>query len=634
MQKLGKYEIRSRLGGGGMGVVYEGWDPHISRRVAIKTVRLLEGNDSAADVARFQREAQAAGRLQHPNIVGVFDYLDTPELAAIVMEFVEGRSLKDLLEGGPLPLRQIGRIMDGVLAGLEYSHANGVIHRDIKPGNLMLTKDGTVKIADFGVARIESSELTQDGTMIGTPAYMSPEQFRGDGVDQRTDLYAAGVLLFQMLTGRRPFEGSITTIMNQVLNGTAPMPSETAVASPRALYGVVSRAMARRMEDRFPDAAAFRAALREGIATAEGGDDRTLVAVSTAASVPMPVPARPSVATPGSRLPIFAALAVGGLAVVGGGVWWVMHPAPPPPPPPPVTPSPPPVTPSPPPITPPPPPVTPSPPSPPPPVTPLPPPPPPPVTPLPPPPPPPVTLSPPPPPPKAINDELYSPAALARVLGLAEERCAALTARPDGDRAVIEGLTGDAGARRTIVAGMPLSGGSEERLRAALARVAPLAQLAWGATAVAAAYCPVLDVVRPLARMPEPGTPLLGLRDGRTSLIKDEPFQPQVTTPDIPAYIQVDYFSSDGKVWHMPVAAAGPYPPGTVLRLGEGVGWRVGTPFGTDIMVAIATSAPLFPARLPEEERAGPYIERLRAALPMAGRTSVAFLRVDTAERR
>ena len=182
VESLGKYEIRRQLGRGAMGTVYEGFDPIIERVVAIKTVRLPESEDeeTAEEIARFRREAQAAGRLTHPNIVGVFDYGETKDLAYIVMEYVDGPPLKNLLDKNErFPIPQIVRIMEDLLAGLQFSHERGVVHRDIKPANLMLTKGGQAKIADFGIARIESSSMTQAGTVLGTPAYMSPEQFMG-----------------------------------------------------------------------------------------------------------------------------------------------------------------------------------------------------------------------------------------------------------------------------------------------------------------------------------------------------------------------------------------------------------------------------------------------------------------------
>ena len=302
--RLGKYELRGTLGRGAMGTVYDGWDPAIARRVAIKTVRLPDATDAEAqdELARFKREAQAAGRLSHPNIVGVFDYGETDQIAYIVMEFVDGDSLKSLLDKQErFAVPETVRVMEELLAGLQFSHERGVVHRDIKPANVMMTRDGRVKIADFGIARIESSSMTQAGTVLGTPAYMSPEQFMGQTVDARTDIYSSGVLLYQLLTGERPFEGSMSAIMHKALNTEPPRPSDLSVTAPPAFDAVVRRAMARRPEERFATAADFAQALRQalvapampgGLAALEPAD-----AEATIISTMRGAPARPA-ATP------------------------------------------------------------------------------------------------------------------------------------------------------------------------------------------------------------------------------------------------------------------------------------------------------------------------------------------------
>ena len=338
IEALGKYEIKRPLGRGAMGTVYEGWDPIIARRVAIKTVKLPDNADPETEeaLARFRREAQAAGRLTHPNIVGVFDYGETSDLAYIVMEFVEGPSLKTLLDRHEhFAITDMARVMQDLLAGLQFSHERGVVHRDIKPANVMLTGAGQAKIADFGIARIDSSSMTQAGTLLGTPAYMSPEQFMGQVVDARTDIYSSGVLLYQMLTGDRPFEGSMSAIMHKVLNTEPPVPSLLSVTAPPSFDAVVRRAMSRRPEDRFPSAGAFAEAIRGALSNraeaAVGEGEATLVAGSTqppparrstdARSLPHVVPA--IVPARRSRVPIITA-AVMLLAAVGGGAWWFL----------------------------------------------------------------------------------------------------------------------------------------------------------------------------------------------------------------------------------------------------------------------------------------------------------------------
>jgi len=263
--RLGKYEIRRTLGRGAMGVVYEAYDPMIKRRVALKTIRgdQLTGEDAATVVARFRREAQAAGRLNHPNIVAIYDFDEDDGTSFIAMEYVDGRDLKTAFEGHErFANAEIVRIMSEILDALGYSHRQGVIHRDIKPGNVFLLEDGTVKVADFGIAHIESSSLTQVGSVMGTPSFMSPEQIQGLPVDGRSDLFAAGVILYQFLTGERPFVGSATTTMQKVLKQDPLPPSTLNVQLPESVDTVVQRALAKRPEDRYPDARSFAEALR------------------------------------------------------------------------------------------------------------------------------------------------------------------------------------------------------------------------------------------------------------------------------------------------------------------------------------------------------------------------------------
>ncbi len=264
LKKLGKYEIRRELGRGAMGIVYEGFDPFIERTVAIKSVlkSTIDKSEAEEILSRFRREAQAAGRLTHPNIVSVYEYGEDGEVAFIAMEFIVGTELKEYFyRATRFPINDIAKIMIQLLDALEYSHGRGVVHRDIKPSNILITKDGQVKIADFGIAKIESSELTQIGTVLGTPSYMSPEQFMGLSADRRSDIYSAGVILYQFLTGERPFTGSnMTVIMHKVLNQTPPLRSKLNPDSPDlpdALYKVVEKAMAKRPEDRFQTAAEF-----------------------------------------------------------------------------------------------------------------------------------------------------------------------------------------------------------------------------------------------------------------------------------------------------------------------------------------------------------------------------------------
>ena len=272
-QKLGKYEVRREVGRGGMGIVYEGFDPLIDRRVALKTFinEFFDGTQSDNLLTRLRREAQAAGRLSHPNIIAVYEYGEDvvpnaeggeTKTAFIAMEFIEGRSLESYFEANErFPMREVERIMSELLDALEYSHAHGVVHRDIKPANIILLKDGSVKVADFGVARIESSTLTQVGTVLGSPSYMSPEQFMAQTVDGRSDLYSAGVVLYQLLTAEVPFTGAFTTIMHKVLNDSPPPPSALNFQVPKGFDEILRRAMAKRPDERYQTAAEFKQAI-------------------------------------------------------------------------------------------------------------------------------------------------------------------------------------------------------------------------------------------------------------------------------------------------------------------------------------------------------------------------------------
>ena len=301
-----------------MGVVYEGFDPSIERIVALKTVRAdqLGGEDAPEILTRFRREAQAAGRLTHPNVVAVYELGEDAGTTFIAMEFVKGRSLKEYLEQHTrFTTPQLARIMTELLAALDYSHRNGVVHRDIKPANVMILEDGTVKVADFGIARIEQSNLTQTGMILGTPSYMSPEQFMGQTVDGRSDLFSAGVILYELLTGEKPFSGSATTIMHKVLQEEPLPPSTLNVQVPRPFDGVVKRALAKRPDERFQTAREFAEAIKAAVEGREApaATDATVVGTATmtkrAAQAPIDIKTDPTQSTirtvrqPAARLP-------------------------------------------------------------------------------------------------------------------------------------------------------------------------------------------------------------------------------------------------------------------------------------------------------------------------------------------
>jgi serine/threonine-protein kinase len=298
---LGKYEVRREIGRGAMGIVYEGYDPLIKRVVALKTIRpdQLKGENSGTVIARFRREAQAAGRLSHPNIVSIHDFGEDAGVWYIAMEHVKGRELKECFDGNErFRTADVVRIMSQILAALDYSHRQGVIHRDIKPANIFLLDDGSVKVADFGIAHIDASSLTQVGTVLGTPSYMSPEQILGLPVDGRSDLFSAGVILYQFLTGERPFAGSAATTMQKVLKEDPLPPSTLNVQVLPVMDAVVRKALAKRADDRFQSAQEFADAIRAAVPMVAPEAKRSFDAEPTiiAAATPTPASVAPAAA--------------------------------------------------------------------------------------------------------------------------------------------------------------------------------------------------------------------------------------------------------------------------------------------------------------------------------------------------
>jgi len=234
LKHLGRYDLTAVLGKGAMGIVYEGMDPKLHRKVAIKTILKSHlDEDTGKDFAmRFVREAQAVARLNHPNIVQVYDFGEEKEIAYLVMEFIKGKELKNFFDANErFDLKEVVRIMSELCEALEFAHNAGIIHRDIKPANVMIDAQGRTKLTDFGVARVQDSdktsvERTQAGTMVGTPAYMSPEQITGGTIDKRTDVFSAGIILYQFLTGEKPFTGSgAWTIAKKIIQEEPPAPS-------------------------------------------------------------------------------------------------------------------------------------------------------------------------------------------------------------------------------------------------------------------------------------------------------------------------------------------------------------------------------------------------------------------------
>jgi eukaryotic-like serine/threonine-protein kinase len=268
IKKLGRYDITRVIGKGAMGVVYEARDPNLNRVVAIKTVRVdsLSRDDAIDYELRFRTEAHSAARLQHPNIVSVYDADREGITQYLVMEYVKGEDLKHHLDAGHrYTLEQSVRMVRDLLSALEYAHQRKIIHRDIKPANMLIEPDGRLKLTDFGVARIQDSgEVTRtQGGMVGTLKYMSPEQVEGRAVDASSDLFSAGIVLYQLLTDRRPFDGeSYFSIVNQITSLQPPAPSSINAMLPPAMDAVVVRALAKNKAERFANAHDFIIALQ------------------------------------------------------------------------------------------------------------------------------------------------------------------------------------------------------------------------------------------------------------------------------------------------------------------------------------------------------------------------------------
>ncbi len=256
---LGRYRLERQLGRGAMGTVYLGHDPQLGRRVAIKTMALgreFAGSELTEARARFFREAEMAGRLQHPDIVTIFDASEDQGLAFIAMEYVDGHDLlRHTLPGRLLPVPVVLRTVARVARALAHAHTQGVVHRDVKPANVMVDPaTDTVKVTDFGIARITDACRTRTGLVLGTPSFMSPEQMAGRRIDGRTDLYSLGVMLFQLLTGALPHRSeSMAELMRCIVNDTAPDVRTLRPELPEALANVVALALEKRVELRYAD---------------------------------------------------------------------------------------------------------------------------------------------------------------------------------------------------------------------------------------------------------------------------------------------------------------------------------------------------------------------------------------------
>ena len=298
---LGRYEIVAELGKGAMGVVYRANDPMLNRTVAIKTINMDEAeNEGMAEYeARFYTEAKAAGGLNHKNIIIIHDIGKSGHLVYMAMEYIEGRELRELLtEGQPLPVVQGIDIAAQIGEGLAYAHQHQVVHRDIKPANILINGEGHAKIADFGIARMRSSETrTQTGIILGSPKYISPEQVVGKRADHRSDIFSLGVILYQCLTGVTPFNGEgLSALMYQITNHEPPPPSSVNPQVPVMLDYIIAKVLAKAPEARYQSAADLSNDLRECRLQVEGGTAASLSATA-------PIPIFPALAAAASQKP-------------------------------------------------------------------------------------------------------------------------------------------------------------------------------------------------------------------------------------------------------------------------------------------------------------------------------------------
>jgi serine/threonine-protein kinase len=256
---LGRYEIIAELGQGAMGTVYLGLDPKINREVAIKTLSYGNVNEEKLDEikGRFLREAEAAGKLSHPNIVTIFDVGEEHDMAYIAMELLKGKVLTEFCsKENALSVQKVLEVVAAVAKALDYAHANGVVHRDIKPDNIILLEGGQVKVADFGIARVTSASNTQTGVIMGTPNYMSPEQVEGLHVDGRSDLFSLGVVMYELLACARPFHGdNVAHLMYKIAAADYTPLDKTAPKTPPCCLWIVKKLLTKDPAKRIPSAA-------------------------------------------------------------------------------------------------------------------------------------------------------------------------------------------------------------------------------------------------------------------------------------------------------------------------------------------------------------------------------------------
>ena len=305
-ESFGRFVVIEEIGHGAMGVVYRARDPMIDRVVAIKTITLAGTEEERAHFeARFQQEARAAGGLSHPAIVTIFDYGREGDTAFMAMEVLEGRELRDLIREGGIPPAEAVEIAARVAEALAFAHERGVVHRDVKPGNIMVLADGRVKIMDFGIARLDAPGVkTATGLLLGSPRYMAPEQAAGESFDGRADVFSLGVVLYEMLTGAAPFSGNdIPQLMYQLMNAVVPPPSRARPGLPAVLDYVVARALKKNPQERYGSAQEFAEDLRASLQEVEKARVEPLAGAGDEAEVPVPAAPSPKPEAPGG--PVF-----------------------------------------------------------------------------------------------------------------------------------------------------------------------------------------------------------------------------------------------------------------------------------------------------------------------------------------
>ncbi|HEX4954407.1 MAG TPA: serine/threonine-protein kinase [Thermoanaerobaculia bacterium] len=301
--KLGRYQVVDALGKGAMGVVYLAKDPLIGRLVALKTFRGIQASDDEMEEARerFIREAQSAGILSHPNIVTIHDVVEHSDegLTFIAMEYVRGTDLKEMLRRDEvLDLPTIADIIWQVAQALEYAHSKGVVHRDIKPANILLTADQRVKLTDFGIARLASSNLTHSGQLLGTPNYMAPEQIQGKDVDHRADIFSLGVVLYELLTRKKPFQGeNLTVVTHRIINEPFTPPEEYVGELPASIKAVLGKALAKQPAERYHRVGELAVELKKAVEQVEAEESKLNDTQDVVAEAPAAPPSPPEAAT-------------------------------------------------------------------------------------------------------------------------------------------------------------------------------------------------------------------------------------------------------------------------------------------------------------------------------------------------